>query len=59
MTFTLKENNKTIWLNFNYIVRFFKNEDGSCTIITENESICVKNSFESIWKKLEKFELTI
>jgi vacuolar-type H+-ATPase subunit E/Vma4 len=58
MYFTLKVNNKKIWLNFNYIVRLDDNKDGSTTITTNDEEICVTNSFESICEKLKENNLT-
>jgi len=58
MIFTLKEDNKNIWLNFDYIVRFYDNKDGSTTIITPDEEICVTNSFKSICEQLKENNLT-
>lgn len=56
--FYLKRKQKKIWLNFNYIVRFYDNKDGSTTIVTNEEEICVTNSFESICEKLKENNLT-
>lgn len=58
MYFTLKENNKKIWLNFDYIVQLDKNKDGSTTITTNDEEICVTNSLESICETLKENNLT-
>ncbi len=49
---------RKIWLNFNYIVRLDDNKDGSTTITTNDEEICVTNSFESICEKLKENNLT-
>ncbi len=45
-------------LNFDYIVQLDKNKDGSTTITTNDEEICVTNSLESICETLKENNLT-